>query len=219
MEKIEYVVEEGNEKVIYEATFDSSNLSNIRKDIIENCGVSNHISGDTDYPGFGLDFDFVRNYKITRTDKTNEYDTEVRDIYHVEYDLIEEPELASLIKNFVAYEDPKLISYIYSNIPHKASKCSIENLQTERIDLINQAISMLNRGKYNESINFDSLKLKIANIESISKDVEANKKANLKDEAEYFDLIKSEITINEVARKNIGSIEESKIFIRLDRGN
>jgi hypothetical protein len=78
---------------------------------------------------------------------------------------------------------------------------------------------MLNRGKYNESINFDSLKLKIANIESISKDVEANKKANLKDEAEYFDLIKSEITINEVARKNIGSIEESKIFIRLDRGN
>ena len=219
MKKIEYTVKEGNEKVIYEATFDSSNLNNIRKDIIENCGLRNHISGDTDYPGLGLDFDLIRNYKKKLTGDVQEYDTEIRDIYTEEYDLIEEPKLAGLLKDFIRYGDIKLIDYIYGNEVHKDSKNTIEYFQNERVDLIKQAISILEKGKYDETINFSSLKSIIANIESISKNIDANKKANLKDETSYIDLIKSEITINEVARENIGTIEKAKRFIRLDRGN
>ena len=219
MKKIEYTVKEGNEKVIYEATFDPNNLIDIRKNIIEYVGISDHVSGDTDYPGFGLDFDLVRNYRVKPTEEVMEYDTEVRDVYHVDYDLIKEPDLAVLIKNFITCGDTELIDYIYSDAPHKDSKGSIENLQTERISLIDQATSILNRGKYDEDINFDTFDDIITNIKSITKNINVNKKRNLKNEADYFDLIKKEITIKEVGRMDIKTYEKAKKFIRLDRGN
>ncbi len=218
MEKIEYVVEEGNEKVIYEATFDSSNLNNIRKDIIENCGLRIHISGDTDYPGLGLDFDLIRNYKKKLTGDVQEYDTEIRDIYTEEYDFIKEPMLATLIKCFTAYGSTGLIDFIYSEKTPIASKDSIENAQTERINLIDLAISILNEGKYDDEINFDSLKQIIADIETTTKNIDINKKANLKDEMTYIDLIKKEITIKEVKRIDLKTYEEVKRFIKIDRG-
>ena len=220
MEKtIKYTVKDGDEQVLYSATFDPEVLNGIRKDIIENCGVRTHVSTDTDCPGFGYHFDLIRNYSRTSTDKTMEYDTEIRDVYHEEYDLIKEPKLASLINEFITYGWTNLLDFIYSENTSPASKDGVENLQAERIELIEQAVSMLNRGKYNEPINFNSLKQKIADIETISKNVEINKKANLKDQTTYVDLIKSEIEIKELDREKIENIERVKKFIRLDRGN
>ena len=216
---IEYTVKEGNEQVLYNATFDPEVLSCIRKDIIENCGVRTHVSTDTDCPGFGYHFDLIRNYSKVPTDKTREYDTEIRDVYHEEYDVIKEPKLASLINDFITYGWTKLIDFIYSENTVLVSKDSIENFQTERVEMIEQVISMLNRSKYNEPIDFKSLKQKIADIETISKNIEINKKAGLKDEVTYVDLIKSEIDIKEVDRIDVKTCEKAKKFITLDRGN
>ena len=212
---VKYVVTEGDEQVLYNATFDPEVLNGIRKDIIENCGVRTHVSTDTDYPGFGYHFDLIRNYSRTSTDETREYDTEIRDVYHEEYDLIKEPKLASLINDFITYGFTNLLDFIYSENTSPASKDGVENLQAERIELIEQAVSMLNRGKYNEPINFNSLKQKIADIETISKNVEINKKVGLKDEMTYVDLIKSEIEIKEVDREKIENIEKAKRFINI----
>ena len=212
---VKYVVTEGNEQVLYNATFDPEVLNAIRKDIIENCGVRTHVSTDTDYPGFGYNFDLIRNYSRTSTDETREYDTEIRNVYHEEYDLIKEPKLASLINDFITYGFTNLLDFIYSENISPASKDGVENLQAERIELIEQAVSMLNRGKYNEPINFNSLKQKIADIETISKNVEINKKVGLKDEMTYVDLIKSEIEIKEVDREKIENIEKAKRFINI----
>ena len=217
---MEYIRKENDKLVKYNVNYDKSLLNEIRLDIIENCGIRKHISEDTDYPGYLLDEKLVRNYSASETGKVREYDVEIRDIYHVEYDLITEPKLAYLIGSFLDSKDTTLLKYVLGDkefIDTNANS-TLEYIYALRVDTIKNIVDLLNSKKYKGKIEFHKLRLLIDGLEHLENDITLNEKLNLKDQVEYLDIIKEAITLTKVDEIDSDTYEKVMKFKKNRRG-
>ena len=150
----------------------------------------------------GIDSLFVENYSETPTgEKIERYDEE-EEIYHLEYNLINEPKLSRLIYNFLNKNDMKLIDTILfeEEFVDDSPNGTIEYKQSEKDSLSNELEKIFSGEKYETKRDFTKIRLMLDELEQICTDIELNKKLNLQEQSSYIPLLKDAIKLTEVER-------------------
>ena len=119
----------------------------------------------------------------------------MRRIYHVEYDLIHEPQLSKLIDNFINKNDISLLDYIFGDKKllslYDEQKSKIEERKSLIIKLKEMLDTKIDKIDYDEAKNILD-QIKLINKENNSNFIE------LEDQTEYIDLVKNAITLNKI---------------------
>ena len=105
-----YLRHEDDKMVKYDVEYDLEKLDVLRYEIINLCGKREYVSYETDYPN-AQDHLLRENYREYPVGE-KEYFEETRIVYRVEYNLIHEPILSILIRDFIQDNDPALLDYI-----------------------------------------------------------------------------------------------------------
>lgn len=129
-----------NENIIkYEVSIDKENLEKLKREIIEKCSEISHIHEEAvGLPNY-RNYDHVRNYKyefLRKVERNDFYGTTL-DIYLVDYDYYEHPELAKHIW-YLLRGDTSIISQIINpKIENIDEEKNIMNEQQQIIEILN----------------------------------------------------------------------------------
>lgn len=129
-----------NENIIkYEVSIDKENLEKLKREIIEKCSEISHIHEETvGLPNFH-DYEHIRNYKynfVRSVEKNDFYGTTI-DVYLVDYDYYEHPDLANHIW-YLLRGDTSIISQIINpQIENIDEEKNIMNEQQQIIEILN----------------------------------------------------------------------------------
>jgi len=177
---MEYINFENDKVVKYDVSWDAEKLLVLYKEIVVRCGVREHKSYSTDYlpriPQL-----LMENYKEKVIGK-KEYFEETRTFYHLEYNLIKEPSLAILIRQFLDNENHELLSALLSE------EKIIENNDQSEIDakeLLGQLAEKLN----SNSDHFEVKKI-TSQINEVDYNIKLNKSLNLLNQSDYIPKVK-----------------------------
>lgn len=195
-----YLRHENDKMVKYEVEYDIEKLKNLRYEIVKLCGSREYVAYETDYSAMYHNL-YNENSNETKAGK-KEYFGETRTVYHAEYNLIHEPMLSILIKNFIQKEDYTLIDYILENKEFK--KEVIENDKKKK--LLRELKEYIS-----ENMDYDRLRNMINQLERIP-DVD---NSNLENQNKYFDLVKKEIRLTKVEEIDYEAFNKAIEFVKI----
>ena len=196
---MEYLKKENDYMIKYNVKYEKNYLWQIMRQIVKRCGLRVHKSVDTDYPKY--DDLFYENYIRTPIGE-KEYFEETRIIYHVEYDLIIEPILAKMIREFINNDDITLLHYIYESELYPLD-CDIdkkEKIEQQLVDIISE-----NEIDYNKLRNL---------LDDENIDIIKSVNATIESQEEYIDTLKKCIHLVPIAKVNYDEYDRVMKFIR-----
>ena len=201
------VLIKNNDKVSkYLIEYDFEKLNKLRKEICINCGFRRHIHDKKVYFNYNKKDDFlIENYK-SKNVGTKDYDYGSKDIYEIEYDIITEPKLSLMIKDFLDNKESDIFNLLIN-----------DNIIIEENNIFDDLIMSLKKQslKYLEEDNIEKLKLIINDLENLVNDKIKNEKLNLDNQNNYVLKLKSLIKINKIDEMSI--IEYNKFINFTDK--
>ena len=185
---MEYIRKENGKMVKYEVEFNWSELEVIKRKIIKNCGIREHISYDTDFLEINNCL-LMENY-TRKASETKDCYGEKKVVYHVEYDFIHEPFLAKLIDR----KKIEIVEYLFWN-KEIIDRDILDEYDRGKENLLTQLNELLLQ---KEKMDCAKAKMILDKIKELEEQDEINKKLNLEDQANYIDEMKKYVTINKV---------------------
>lgn len=187
---MEFLKKDCDKLVKYDVQFDVEKLELVRKEIIKKCGIRQHYEYQTDYPEhLSVDRLLIENYTDSKVGQ-KEYFEEMRTIYSVSFDKIEEPELAQYINAFIKNEDQKLLEciYNYNLLPNNYANY-LNKSNEQRNILINDIKDALDASDM--AINYDEIKEKVDELKNIDANLKKNQTLNLTYQEDYKDAVRA----------------------------
>lgn len=194
-----------NDDVIekYKVNFDKDKIENLKKEIINNCSIINHIEYESDYSPKFVD-EIIRNFLCVPTGKTKEYFEESRKIYLYSYDEYIPPYLVKLI-NELLNDNSKIIDEILNY------DVCIKSSVDDKIEMVNQEFNKIDFENTIKKIE------KLKELELLLKEKELN--SNQKNIYLYYIQLVELIRFDLIDKLSISELDRVESFLEIELAN
>lgn len=203
-----YIEQEDDELVKYEVEIEEDKLKKLKGEIVKECGEIKHRSYDGITGPIVFDYIHIKNYheiKIGRTESNDDLFYPPEYIYHFEYDEYKDTKLVTIINRLM---DGDTNTILELKNPQPEEKVDEEKQIKEQIAKLHSEMS-----------NADNLAIirisdKVNSLVQQLKKIEQDKLRNLnrKSDLEYYPPVLECITLKEVARIKIETLEEFNLL-------
>ena len=197
-EYVQYMIKENDKIVKYGIKYDENTLQRLRREICHKCGIRTHHVEETAGRLYYEDI-LVENLK-SKFKYSKEYDYGYCNYYELDYNLIEEPYLSKIIKEFIKGDIINLVLLIhYDILKDEKTNFDLENKRLKKI--LNLCIEK------NDTYKLEQISKKIKNNLDNKK---INEKLNLCDQKDYVLKLKSLLVVDKIDEMDY---EEYKKFL------
>ena len=204
----------------YDVNLDISELENIRREIVDNCGLRHYVRKILNYDNPQSESLLIRNYNMKKME-TNDDDTAYEDTpvkYEETFVKITEPKLSKLIgailDTTLREEDRiKLLDYVYGEKPlEEYQDNSIAVLNGKKSALVASIQGIVSGKKDISNYDINLLEEAVNGLKETQRDLDLNEGIDPNKQKEYIPVIKEAIILNQKSSIDYASYQKVKRF-------